>query len=196
MAKGTLGSKSQGCTLDVGTQEIPGTGISALWWGHQWREMCYSGETEKARAILFLPLEMEEQCLGSRWAGGWEEAPKLLPTLTSIRKPPVGFSSATPLTGARRGLWLTWQAGCEGREADGSPFLCLEEVKGEILEPAAGPHHLLLETAPGPEGWRPPKVALLTNGRPGEAQPPAQPFSTESIAIFLELRTVTGRSSS
>uniref|UniRef100_A0A4X1UQ14 Uncharacterized protein n=1 Tax=Sus scrofa TaxID=9823 RepID=A0A4X1UQ14_PIG len=35
MVGGTLGSKSQGCTLDLGTQEIPGTGISALWWGHQ-----------------------------------------------------------------------------------------------------------------------------------------------------------------
>ena len=35
-----------------------------------------------------------------------------------------------------------------GWEADGSPFLCLEEVKGEILEPPAWPRHLLLETAP------------------------------------------------
>ena len=95
----------------------------------------------------------------------------------------MGFLSATLLTGARRGLWLTWQAGYEGREADGSPFLRLEEVKGEILEPSAWPHHLLLETAPGPEGWLPPNVALLTNGRPGEV--PAQPFSMEGIAIFL-----------
>lgn len=71
--------------------------------------------------------------------------------------------------------WLTWQAGCEGREADGSPLLCLEEVEDEILEPSGQPRHLLLEMVPGPEGWQSPNVALLTNGRHMAAQPAARP---------------------
>ena len=140
--------------------------------------------------------KVEEWCLASKWAGGWEEAPRILPSLASTKETPVGFFSPTLLTGARRGLWLTWQAGCEGWEADGRPFLCLEEVKSEILDPAAWPHHLLLEMAPRPEGWRPPNMVLLWSGRPGKAGPSAQSFSMDSMAILLQLRTVTGRCSS
>lgn len=54
-----LGSESQGCALDLSTQQISGPRIStngaAPWWGHQWSEMWCSGGREKPRATLLLP---------------------------------------------------------------------------------------------------------------------------------------------
>lgn len=88
-------------------------------------------------------------------------------------------------------------SGCEGQEADGSPFLCLEEVKGEILEPSAWLHDLLLETA------RARGLAASQRGfadewsvGSGEAWPPAQPSPTDSDVFFFLIRSVTGRNSS
>lgn len=130
-------------------------------------------ERESWVAPLLFP-EAEEQRLAPQWPGR-EEVPRLSPALASTEETPSGTLLPHTADRCEVGFWPTWQAACEGRKADGSPFLCLEEVKGEILEPSARPHHLLLEMAPRPEGWRPPNAALLTNGRPwgGTATSPA-----------------------
>lgn len=116
----------------------------------------------------------------SKWAGRCEGAPGNLPALTSTKETSSGILLTYTTDRCEAGALADLPGGCEGWEADGSPFLYLEEVKGEILEPSAWLYHLLLDTAPGPGGWRTPNVALLKKGRPREA------FSMDGI-IYLHI---------